>query len=190
MQLIGMQHLTQYIRQELEEVYTTPEISVLNRLILGEINDSATACLTEDKFSNLSGLQARKLADILSRLKKGEPYQYVLGKCEFYGIEFRVTPDVLIPRPETEELVEWILAENNATGRMMILDIGTGSGCIAVTLAKKMPDAVVEAWDLSESAIKVASGNALRNGVEVHFTRRDILQPFETEITYDLIVSN
>ena len=135
MQLIGMQHLTQYIRQELEEVYTTPEISVLNRLILGEINDSATACLTEDKFSNLSGLQARKLADILSRLKKGEPYQYVFGKSEFYGIEFRVTPDVLIPRPETEELVEWILSENRVADR--ILDIGTGSGCIAVTLGKK-----------------------------------------------------
>lgn len=185
-----MQQYTQYIQQELEGVYTPSEISVLHRLILSEICGTSVAAITEDKFSNLSGSQARNLEDILSRLKGGEPHQYVLGKCEFYGIEFRVTPDVLIPRPETEELVEWILAENNAAGRMMILDIGTGSGCIAVTLAKKMPDAVVEAWDLSESAIKVASGNALRNGVEVHFTRRDILQPFETEITYDLIVSN
>ncbi len=188
MQLIGMQHLTQYIRQELEEVYTTPEISVLNRLILGEINDSATACLTEDKFSNLSGLQARKLADILSRLKKGEPYQYVFGKSEFYGIEFRVTPDVLIPRPETEELVEWILSENRVADR--ILDIGTGSGCIAVTLGKKMPGAAIHAWDISDGALRVAAENAAYNGVVVHFTRRDILHSFAPESTFDVIVSN
>lgn len=184
-----MQHYTQYIRQELEGVYTPSEISVLNRLILGEVCGSAFAGITDDKFSNLSGLQARKLEDILSRLKKGEPHQYVFGKSEFYGIEFRVTPDVLIPRPETEELVEWILTENSSA-ESVILDIGTGSGCIAVTLAKKLPDAVVDAWDLSERAVSVAADNALRNGVEVHFTIRDILQPFSSEVSYDVIVSN
>ena len=185
-----MQHLTHYIRQELEGVYTPSEISVLNRLILGEIYGTSFASITEDKFSNLSGLQARKLEDILSRLKMGEPHQYVFGKSEFYGIEFRLTPDVLIPRPETEELVEWVLSENNAAERIMILDIGTGSGCIAVALAKKLSNAVIDAWDLSERAISVAADNASRNGVEVHFTRRDILQPFSSEASYDVIVSN
>ena len=184
-----MQHYTQYIRQELEGVYTPSEISVLNPLILGEICGSSSAGITDDKFSNLSGLQTRKLEDILSRLKKGEPHQYVFGKSEFYGIEFRVTPDVLIPRPETEELVEWILSDNNSA-ESVILDIGTGSGCIAVTLAKKLPYAVVDAWDLSEGAVSVAADNALRNGVEVHFTIRDILQPFSSEVSYDVIVSN
>jgi release factor glutamine methyltransferase len=184
-----MQHLTQYIRQELVGVYTPSEISVLNRLILGEIYGTSIACFTEDKFSNLSGSQARKLKDILSRLKKGEPHQYVFGKSEFYGIELRVTPDVLIPRPETEELVEWILSECRSSDKM-ILDIGTGSGCIAVALAKALPNAVIDAWDLSESAISVAADNASRNGVAVHFTRRDILQPFSREVSYDVIVSN
>jgi release factor glutamine methyltransferase len=184
-----MQHLTHYIRQELEGVYTPSEISVLNRLILGEVYGSSFAGITEDKFSNLSGLQARKLEDILSRLKMAEPHQYVFGKSEFYGIEFRVTPDVLIPRPETEELVEWILSEHSSADSL-ILDIGTGSGCIAVALAKKLPNAVIDAWDLSERAISVAAENAFRNGVEVHFTRRDILQPFRREASYDVIVSN
>ena len=183
-----MQQYSQHIRKELEEVYTPSEISVLNRLILAEIYDTPFAFITKDKFSNLSGLQARKLEDILSRLKKGEPYQYVFGKSEFYGIEFRVTPDVLIPRPETEELVEWILSENRVSET--ILDIGTGSGCIAVTLGEKMPGATIHAWDISDGALRVAAENAENNGVVVHFTRRDILHSFTPEVTFDVIVSN
>lgn len=184
-----MQHAIQSIRQELEGVYTSSEITVLNRLILEEISGTSFAGTTDDKISNLSGLQTRKLQDILSRLKKGEPHQYVLGKTEFYGITLRVTPDVLIPRPETEELVEWILSENRSSAGL-ILDIGTGSGCIAIALAKKIPNGVVYAWDLSEGALTVAAENAFRNGVEIHFSKQDILQPFNQELFFDVIVSN
>ena len=183
-----MQHINQYIRQELKELYTPPEISILSRLILGEIDSTSTDHLPADKFSHLSGSQAGKLEEILSRLKMSEPYQYVFGKCEFYGLEFRVTPDVLIPRPETEELVEWVLSENSMADRF--LDIGTGSGCIAVTLGKKIPAAAIHAWDISDGALAIAAENAAYNGVVVQFLKRDILQSFSAETSFDVIVSN
>ncbi len=183
-----MQHINQYIRQELKELYTPPEISILSRLILGEIDSTSTDHLPADKFTHLSGLKAGKLEEILSRLKKNEPYQYVFGKCEFYGLEFRVTPDVLIPRPETEELVEWVLSENSMADRF--LDIGTGSGCIAVTLGKKFPAAAIHAWDISDGALAIAAENAAYNGVVVQFLKRDILQSFSAETSFDVIVSN
>ncbi len=183
-----MQHINQYIRQELKELYTPPEISILSRLILGEIDSTSTDHLPADKFTHLSGLKAGKLEEILSRLKKNEPYQYVFGKCEFYGLEFRVTPDVLIPRPETEELVEWVLSENSMVDRF--LDIGTGSGCIAVTLGKKIPAAAIHAWDISDGALAIAAENAAYNGVVVQFLKRDILQSFSAETSFDVIVSN
>ena len=145
--------------------------------------------ITIDKNNHLSGSERRKIEDILHRLKKGEPIQYIVEKTEFYGLPFKVTPDVLIPRPETEELVEWILTENRSSPHS-ILDIGTGSGAIAITLAKKMLHTDVHAWDKSERAVRVASENALLNRVSVHFLVRDIFQPVENNSTFDLIVSN
>jgi len=176
-----MQHLVQHILQELEGIYSKPEISVLTRLILEEV--------CANKNSHLSGSERRKAEDIVHRLKNGEPIQYILGKTEFYGMPFKVTPDVLIPRPETEELVEWILTGDRSPG-CSALDIGTGSGCIAVTLAKKMLNANVHAWDISEGALKVASENALLNGVNIEFSVRDIFQPVDNNPSFDLIVSN
>lgn len=176
-----MQYLVQHILQELEGIYSKPEISVLTRLILEEV--------CANKNSHLSGSERRKAEDIVHRLKNGEPIQYILGKTEFYGMPFKVTPDVLIPRPETEELVEWILTGDRSPG-CSALDIGTGSGCIAVTLAKKMLNANVHAWDISEGALKVASKNALLNGVNIEFSVRDIFQPVDNNPSFDLIVSN
>lgn len=176
-----MQHSVQHILQELEGLYTRQEISVLTRLILEEVCDN--------KINHLSGSGLRKAEDIAFRLKSGEPIQYILGKTEFYGMPFMVTPDVLIPRPETEELVEWILAGNRQPG-FSVLDIGTGSGCIAVTLAKKTHGANVYAWDISERALKVASENAFLNCVNVRFSLRDIFQPVDNSPIFDVIVSN
>lgn len=176
-----MQHSVQHILQELEGLYTRQEISVLTRLILEEVCDN--------KINHLSGSGLRKAEDIAFRLKSGEPIQYILGKTEFYGMPFMVTPDVLIPRPETEELVEWILAGNRQPG-FSVLDIGTGSGCIAVTLAKKIHGANVYAWDISERALKVASENAFLNCVNVRFSLRDIFQPVDNSPIFDVIVSN
>jgi release factor glutamine methyltransferase len=126
---------------------------------------------------------------MLLRLQQFEPIQYIIGEARFLGRTFRVTPDVLIPRPETEELVEWILEEISPTAR--ILDIGTGSGCIAVSLSKELPDATVEAWDVSDAALNVARGNSERLQAEVRFTRCDILGNIpKPESRYDFIVSN
>ena len=126
----------------------------------------------------------------LERLASGEPFQYVMGQTEFCGLTFKVTPEVLIPRPETEELVCRIIAENKNRSGLSVLDIGTGSGAIAVTLAKELPDAHVTALDVSEGALSVASGNAERNGVSVNFLKFDILATAPLPKRYDLIVSN
>ena len=126
----------------------------------------------------------------LERLASGEPFQYVMGQTGFCGLTFKVTPEVLIPRPETEELVCRIIAENKKRSGLSVLDIGTGSGAIAVTLAKELPDARVTALDVSEGALAVAAGNAERNGVAVSFMKSDILSEAPLPGRYDLIVSN
>ena len=126
----------------------------------------------------------------LERLSSGEPFQYVMGRTEFCGLSFKVTPSVLIPRPETEELVTNIVAENAGRTGLSVLDIGTGSGAIAVTLAKNLPGSVVTALDVSEEALAVASENAESNNVSVSFIKFDILGDAPLPGRYDLIVSN
>ena len=176
-----MENSAQYIQNELKDVFSKSEISTLVRLILSEVGDISFA-------NDLSGAQ-QKIENIVRRLRKNEPIQYILGKTEFYGLPFFVTPDVLIPRPETEELVEWILSENTEN-ELSVLDIGTGSGCIPVALAKKMLDADVFAWDISEKALEIATKNAEQNAVNVHFAQQDIFAPFPEQAVFDIIVSN
>ena len=140
---------------------------------------------------------------ILEQLKLEIPVQYLLGKTHFYGLEFEVNENVLIPRPETEELVEWILQENLKIEKfkdLKILDIGTGSGCIAISLAKNLPSAQVFAIDVSEKALATAQKNAVMNQAEVHFIKTDILNindlqelptsNFQLPTHFDIIVSN
>lgn len=184
-----MQQHIQHIRHELSGLYTSSEIAALTRLILEEVCRVPFAGIMADKINHLSRLQNEKLEDILSRLKNGEPHQYVFGETEFYGRRFRVNAAVLIPRPETEELVEWIVSEH-IPGQRFFLDIGTGSGCIAITLAKEIPHAQVDAWDISEKALAVAVENAFRLKADVHFSQLDILAPFTSDKGYDVIVSN
>ena len=179
----------QYIRHELSGLYTPSEIAVLARIILEEVHGESHHLLTDDKINHLSLSKTEKMNDILSRLKNGEPYQYVLGEAEFYGRRFKVTGDVLIPRPETEELVEWVVSDARDK-RSSYLDIGTGSGCIAVTLAKEIANARVDAWDISEKALEVAAENAHHNKAQVNFSQVDILRPLTVSGRYDVIVSN
>lgn len=137
---------------------------------------------------------------ILDDLKKEVPIQYLLGKTNFYGLDFEVNSNVLIPRPETEELVEWIIESGkwgdgsgkwgDGTRKSKILDIGTGSGCIAISLAKNSPNAQVFAVDVSEKALEVARENAKRNEVEVQFILQNILETTDLLSSYDVIVSN
>lgn len=126
----------------------------------------------------------------LQRLLKAEPLQYVLGKANFYDLPFQVREGVLIPRPETEELVEMII-QTFVSKKVSILDIGTGSGCIPITLKKHLPQCTVSACDISFTALVIAEQNALDNGVEVSFFQRDILDTtLPIEEKYDVIVSN
>lgn len=136
------------------------------------------------------------LLGALESLKKQTPLQYILGETEFYGLTFKVTPNVLIPRPETEELVTWILEHPpSSTGPINILDVGTGSGCIAVSLAKKLPNAQVYALDLSKEALEIAKQNAALNQVSISTIHANILEPqtwSETfkKLRFHIIVSN
>jgi release factor glutamine methyltransferase len=132
-----------------------------------------------------------KWNDALEKLRREVPIQYIIGKAHFYGLSFEVNPAVLIPRPETEELVDWIIRDLNAQapGRLDILDIGTGSGCIAVSLAKNL-QANVSAIDVSPDALETAKSNAKANNVAVDFIRQDILDTEDLDQSYDVIASN
>ena len=127
---------------------------------------------------------------ILAQLQNEIPIQYILGLTHFYGLEFEVNGNVLIPRPETEELVDWIISGNSKSHNLKILDIGTGSGCIAISLAKNLPDAAVFAIDISEKALATAAKNAQRNNVNVTFLQKNILETQDLEQQFDIIVSN
>lgn len=135
------------------------------------------------------------LFETLAALKKEKPIQYILGSSHFMGMEFMVNEDVLIPRPETEELVQWILdcCEVERSQDLNILDVGTGSGCIAIALAKNISNANVYAIDVSEEALEIAKQNATSNEVDVNFLQKDILDAeheLGLEIRFDIIVSN
>ncbi|AIM62075.1 glutamine methyltransferase [Cellulophaga lytica] len=127
---------------------------------------------------------------VVDKLKKYIPIQYILGTAHFMGLDFNVNTNVLIPRPETEELVSWILNEVNVNQEITILDIGTGSGCIAITLAKNLPKAKVFALDISKEAILVAKSNAEANNVTVTFLEQNILEEPSLKQNFNIIVSN
>ena len=128
---------------------------------------------------------------VLLRLKTQEPIQYILGTTEFYGLTFKVNEHTLIPRPETEELVDWVLSNLHDQDRVLdILDIGTGSGCIAISLAKNIPTARVSGIDISEKTLEVAQENAVKNQVLVSFCKKDILETTALKNKYDVMVSN
>ena len=141
------------------------------------------------RFEALSEAEKLHFAECARRLSAGEPLQYVVGTAPFGELRFEVTPATLIPRPETLELVEWVVADENVKSALRLLDIGTGSGCIAISLAKLLPQATVSAWDISAEALAVARRNAERNGVAIDFKQVDALHVTEAE-TYDCIVSN
>jgi release factor glutamine methyltransferase len=127
--------------------------------------------------------------ELLERRRKGEPIQYITGETEFYGLPFLVTPDVLIPRPETEHLVEKVIEMASNFVAPRIVDVGTGSGAIAVALAHRLPHASITATDISSRALALAEENAKRNGVAVRFLLGDLLAPVEGE-RFEIIVSN
>ncbi len=173
-----MQQLLHYIRQTLGTRYPVSEANALARLILEKRFGISLTDIYMGKDKQFSSEQRKDLEDILQRLLRDEPIQYILGEADFCGETFAVSPAVLIPRPETAELVAWI-GETLPAAPCSLLDVGTGSGCIAISLAKQHPLASVTAWDISEEVLAVARWNNERFGTTVTFLRRDALEEGE-----------
>ncbi|MEN0056113.1 MAG: peptide chain release factor N(5)-glutamine methyltransferase [Mucilaginibacter sp.] len=192
--------------KQLKKVYEDNEIEAITLLTISEITQLSKASIKAFPEREISNQQAEQLKNILTQLLTGRPIQYILGITEFFGLPFKVNPSVLIPRPETEELVEWILSSVDESQKLKaksskqftgnMLDIGTGSGCIAISLKKNLSNALVSAIDISESALQTAKKNAILNEVDVNFIHTDILNyhpaPHSTlpAPQYHIIVSN
>ena len=184
-----MNKIVAYIRSRLQPYYTAEEVSALSRIVCCDLLGQAPTDYYLGKDIVLSSKKEQELEDILQRLSRFEPLQYIEGRTLFLGREFWVAPGVLIPRPETEELVELMLKEIPADAR--ILDVGTGSGCIAISLAKELPDTLVTAWDVSPEALSVARVNARKLQANVRFVECDVLAcQVDKAGLYDVIVSN
>ena len=178
------------IRDALRGYYPDSEALSLAKMLLVEAFGFSTLELYGGKDKEISGNRLRDLHEMLSRLQKNEPIQYILGKETFCGLTFEVDANVLIPRPETRELVEWIVADYESVPACRILDVGTGSGCISISLAKFISGASVESWDISEGALEVARRNCALNEVEVILRQQDVLSAEPTPACFDVIVSN
>lgn len=185
------QYRTQFIK-ELSPFYDAYEAESFFYLILENKHRLRQIDLALNHELNFSDADLAMWAALLEQLKKEVPIQYLLGKTHFYGLEFEVNENVLIPRPETEELVDWIINENKKeeSKKIKVLDVGTGSGCIAISLAKNLPNAEVFGIDVSKKAIETAKRNAIHNNVDVTFIFLDILDTDLLACNFDIIVSN
>ncbi len=180
-----------FFNEELSDLYPKTEIDTFFfRTIEHILNLQLTDVFTKQDLL-IEDTNMTVLKSIIARLQKEEPVQYILGETEFYGYRFKVNSDVLIPRPETEELVSWVkdTIENKRT-ELSILDIGTGSGCIAISIQKEVPTAAVTAFDISEKALYTARKNAELNEANVNFIHHDILSNTPICEKFDVIISN
>ncbi len=179
--------------QELSSLYDEKEIESFFYIVLECFHNIKRIDLALNPEMEMDAMQLLRWESVLSELKKEKPIQYIVGATEFYGLPFLVNGNTLIPRPETEELVEWILESTKyeiQSTRFRILDIGTGSGCIAISLAKNLPNAQVSAIDVSEKAFATANRNAEINEVNVDFILKNILETEDLNEQFDIIVSN
>ena len=176
------------LRAGLSGIVEPHEAQAMIRVICEDIfnYDAVDVALRQD--SELPEFAQQRVNDVISRLHRHEPLQYIVGSARFHGHKFKVTPAVLIPRPETEQLVDLIVDENPASD-LRVLDIGTGSGCIAISLARALKFAQIDALDVSRDALAVARDNAAALKAKVRFFESDILLP-QPAATYDIIVSN
>ena len=191
--------------REVEQIYLEALTTLYNKQEAGSLAwlSICHVCkFNRSEYLNLKNTeiptdQYESLLNILKALKTGKPFQYVIGETEFYGLTFKVNPSVLIPRPETEELVEWILSDIRKSkispDGIKIIDIGTGSGCIPISLKINLPNAKLYAVDVSTEALDVSRQNSTLNNVAIHFIQDDILNPISEELKnekFGVIVSN
>ena len=185
-----MQQFLNHIQTELSERYSDEEIRNFGFLIAEKVTGWNRTQIIVNKNTIFSSEQ-RNIADsFIEKLKNSEPIQYITGETWFYGLKFKVDKNVLIPRPETEELVDWIRNDVSDTEMLSILDVGTGSGCIAIGLKSVLPMADVYARDISAEALKVASENAASNHLKVTFQQYDILSAVDEIQKWNVVVSN
>ena len=185
-----MKQLIDKLQTSLSGTYEGHELTAIIRTICCDmLGISSTAYYLKEEVT-LTTERGTLLQGIIDRLRQGEPLQYIEGKAPFCGMEFAVNSSVLIPRPETAELVDWIVCEH-ATQQPRILDLGTGSGCIAIALSKQLPQATIQACDISAEALTVAKENARMNEAPVSFFTHDMLD-LGTPLphSYDILVSN
>ncbi len=176
-------------RTELAGLYSETEAKAIARTVFHERMDMDAASLELHKNDALSESELLQVYGPIKRLAAGEPLQYVLGQVHFHGLTLRVAPGVLIPRPETEELVDHVVRSSVRPSR--IVDIGTGSGCIALALKQAFPNAQVQGMDVSDAALVIARGNGVRSGLNVEWALADVLDPaFALPAGTDLLVSN
>jgi release factor glutamine methyltransferase len=193
-ELVTVAHIVETLRQRLQKVSDTPSLDA--QVLLAHIMGKSRSWLLAHPQARLNMVQSQALEEALLRLEQGEPLPYVLGHWEFYGLDFIVSPAVLIPRPETELLVEQALAWlRHHPQHRRVADVGTGSGCIAITLAVHIPDVQVLATDLSPDALRLAQTNAQKHGVaeRIHFVQADLLPPSDLSPLpgpLDLILAN
>lgn len=191
--IMTIQAAIQYSIEQLKIIYAEGEAIAITKLVMENLICFRSTDGYYEKEKIFSTEQVTQLNNILDRLLTHEPVQYVLNESWFYGFKFYVDRNVLIPRPETEELVEWIIADCKfPTDDLKILDIGTGSGCIPIILKKELSTAETWSCDISEAALKVAKKNAITNNTDINFLQLDFLdkQQWEQLRCFDLIVSN
>lgn len=185
-----MQSIFNHIQRELQGLYPETEIKSFSYLIVEKLTGFSRTEIIVNKNTLFSDEQRHIIESFIQKLKIFVPIQYILGETEFFGLTFYVNESVLIPRPETEELVEWIRNENDRHANLHMLDIGTGSGCIAIALKHEFTNATIDGFDISEKALETAQNNASRNLLEVNFALVDILNAPAFEAKWDIIVSN
>jgi release factor glutamine methyltransferase len=181
----------QELVKQLSKVYEHAEAVAITNMVMQELTGQSKSERRMASHLELTEAQQQQLQQMVAQLEQSCPVQYVIGKAWFYNMELLVNEAVLIPRPETEELVQWVLDEKENIAAPNILDIGTGSGCIAIALKKNWPEAQVSGLDVSEEALAIATKNAALQKADVHFLQADILDEssWPTQ-TFDIIISN
>ncbi|MEX2350642.1 MAG: peptide chain release factor N(5)-glutamine methyltransferase [Flavobacteriaceae bacterium] len=180
-----------YFKSKLEPLYPEEEIGSFFYLLNEKLLNLKRVEVPLKLHRKLTSEETSLFENALYQLEKEVPIQYIIGETDFFGLTFQVNSSVLIPRPETEELVDWIIKDySDIKEPPNILDIGTGSGCIAISLAKNLPEAKVTALDISLPALETAKENATQNKVDVSFVKQDILALNELKSRFDVIVSN
>lgn len=188
--MMTLQNFRISFNRELSKIYPKTEINALFfKLIKHQLNLSIADVFTKQDLQILPK-DLTQMKNALFRLKLEEPIQYILKKTYFYGLSFSVTKHTLIPRPETEDLVNWVINSTRDKKKQTILDIGTGTGCIPIALKKHIKNAEISAIDISEKALKIAKKNALQNTAKINFIETDILSLKKLPQKYDVIVSN